>query len=57
MLIKDRLVADGGWIERRGVTVFNLSKPPSIQPGDASKAGRWVRSRKKGLPGKRRPYH
>ncbi len=42
MLIKDRLVADGGWIERRGVTVFNLYKPPSIEPGDASKAGRWV---------------
>ena len=42
MLIEDRLVADGGWIERRGVTVFNLYKPPSITPGDASKAGRRV---------------
>ena len=42
MLIEDRLVADGGWIERQGVTVFNLYKQPSIEPDDASKAGRWV---------------
>jgi hypothetical protein len=42
MLIKDRLVADGGWIEKRGVTVFNLYRPPSIKPGVASKASRWI---------------
>jgi hypothetical protein len=42
MLIEDRLVADGGWIARGGVTVFNLYKPPSIEPGEASKASRWV---------------
>ena len=42
MLIKDRLVADGGWIDRQGVTVFNLYRPPSIKPGVASKASRWI---------------
>ena len=41
MLIRDRLVADGGWIERNGVTCFNLYRPPTIQPGDPTKAGPW----------------
>jgi Family of unknown function (DUF5906) len=42
MLIRDRLVADGGWIERNGVTCFNLYRPPIIKPGDATKAGPWL---------------
>jgi hypothetical protein len=42
MLIADLLVADGGWIEKRGATVFNHYKPPSVKPGDASKASRWI---------------
>jgi hypothetical protein len=32
MLIKDRLISDGGWIERPGCTTFNLYLPPSIKP-------------------------
>jgi hypothetical protein len=32
MLIPDKLIADGGWIDRPGCTVFNLYKPPIIQP-------------------------
>jgi hypothetical protein len=32
MLIRDKLIADGGWIDRPGCTVFNLYKPPTIQP-------------------------
>ena len=32
MLIEDRLIADGGWIERPGCTVFNLYRPPAIVP-------------------------
>jgi hypothetical protein len=39
MLITDRLVADGGWIDHTGVTCFNLYRPPTIIPGDANKAG------------------
>jgi hypothetical protein len=42
MLIKDRLVVDGGWIERPDVTCFNHYRPPRIQAGDASKAGPWL---------------
>lgn len=31
-LIQDKLVADGGWINRPGCAVFNLYKPPVITP-------------------------
>ena len=36
MLVKDRLVSDGGWIGRPGWTVFNLYRPPTLvpHPGD-----------------------
>jgi hypothetical protein len=42
MLIRNRLIADGGWIERAGVTLLNLYKPPTTKHGDAREAGRWV---------------
>ena len=42
MLIRDRLVSEGGWIERRGCTTFNLYRPPSRHPGDPEHAGRWL---------------
>lgn len=32
MVIADRLIADGGWIERAGCTTFNLYRAPTIQP-------------------------
>src|SRR5262245_32591979 len=32
MLIKDQLIADGGWFERPGTAVFNLYRPPAIVP-------------------------
>jgi hypothetical protein len=41
-LVRDKLIGDGGWIERKGVTVFNLCRPPIIKPGDATKAGPWT---------------
>jgi hypothetical protein len=36
MLIKDRLVSDGGWIPRPGCRVFNQYRPPALvpHPGD-----------------------
>jgi hypothetical protein len=40
--IADRLIADGGWIERKGVSCFNLYKPPTIVLGDPKKARRWL---------------
>jgi len=43
MLIEDRLVSNGGWIKRDGVTCFNLYRPPLPLPnGDASKADAWI---------------
>jgi len=43
MLITGRLVSNGGWIEREGVTCFNLYRPPITLPGKPSKVVRWVR--------------
>jgi hypothetical protein len=41
-IIANRLVADGGWITRQGVTCLNLYRPPTLAPGDAGKAGPWL---------------
>jgi uncharacterized protein DUF5906 len=41
-VIRDRLISEGGWIERNRVATFNLYRPPTIQPGDATKAGPWL---------------
>src|SRR5262249_41096740 len=38
MLIANRLISEGGWIERNGVTCFNLYRQPTIKPGTAAKA-------------------
>ena len=42
MLIPGRLIAKGGWIERPGVTCFNLYLPPTIEPGNAAEADPWL---------------
>jgi hypothetical protein len=42
MIIQDRLIAQGGWIERAGVRCFNLYRPAAIQPGDAARASPWI---------------
>jgi hypothetical protein len=41
-IIRDRLVSAGGWIERVGVSCFNLYRPPDVQPGDAAEAELWL---------------
>jgi hypothetical protein len=41
-LIKDKLIAEGGWIPRSGVNCFNLYQPPVIKPGDPGNATRWI---------------
>jgi hypothetical protein len=41
-IIADRLVSDGGWIERTGVACFNLYRPPTIQRGDPNQANLWL---------------
>jgi hypothetical protein len=42
MLIENRLVVDGGWIEREGVTCFNLYRPPRIKLGNGAAAKPWL---------------
>jgi hypothetical protein len=42
MLIEDRLVADGGWIDRRGARTFNLYREPIVEPGDPDGAQKWL---------------
>lgn len=42
MLIKDRLIAEGGFIEHTGATVFNLYRAPTLAPGDPRQAARWL---------------
>ena len=41
MLIADRLVSEGGWIDRHGCTTFNLYRPPRVQHGDPKQARPW----------------
>jgi hypothetical protein len=43
MDISNRLVSHGGWIDRKGVSCFNLYRPPLIVPGNAAEAGPWLR--------------
>jgi Family of unknown function (DUF5906) len=42
MVIRDRLISEGGWIERKDVSVFNLYRPPTIELGNPTKADRWL---------------
>src|SRR5262249_12656254 len=41
-LIGDKLIVDGGWIERKDVTCLNLYRPPRLKLGDATEAGPWL---------------
>ena len=41
-IIRDRLVADGGWIARQGSRCLNLYRPPTIAHGDANAAETWI---------------
>jgi hypothetical protein len=49
-LIEGWLIDQGGWIERSGVRIFNLYRPPAPIPGDAAKAGPWREHVKKIYP-------
>jgi Primase C terminal 2 (PriCT-2)/Family of unknown function (DUF5906) len=51
MIVRDRLISEGGWISRKAVSCFNLYRPPTIKLGDASKAKPWVDLVRKVFPG------
>ncbi len=42
IVIQDKLVADGGWIERPGCRTFNLYRPPAPHVGNPNEAGPWL---------------
>ncbi len=42
MLVRDRLIDDGGWIQRDGVSCFNLYRAPTITRGNAKEAAPWL---------------
>ena len=42
MLIKGRLISEGGWIEHASSTVFNLYRGPTIEEGNADEARQWI---------------
>jgi hypothetical protein len=42
MLIHNRLVSNGGWIDRQGVICFNQYREPAVKSGDPTKAGPWL---------------
>lgn len=42
MVVRDRLVNNGGWIERMGCAVFNLYLPPQLEPGNPHAAQPWI---------------
>lgn len=43
MLIENRLLVDGGWLEKKGATALNVYRPATITPGDASKVEPWLK--------------
>jgi hypothetical protein len=57
MVVRDRLISDGGWIKRRRVSCFNLYRPPVLGRGDRRKAGRWLRHVLRVYPDKAEAWH
>jgi hypothetical protein len=50
MIVKDRLMFEGGWVEKEGMRCFNLYRPPNIKLGDPRKAAPWLRHVKRVYP-------
>jgi hypothetical protein len=42
LIIRDKLILDGGWIEHRGASVFNLYRAPEVHSGDPAQAAKWL---------------
>jgi hypothetical protein len=41
-IIENRLLYEGGWLDQAGVRCFNQYRAPTIIPGDARSADRWL---------------
>jgi hypothetical protein len=53
-IVEDRLTSHAGWIERKGVRVFNFYRPPAIALGDAGAARPWRRLVRRVFPAEHR---
>jgi hypothetical protein len=43
MVVRDKLILEGGWIDHHGATVFNLYRPPeNLRGGDHTSATKWL---------------
>jgi hypothetical protein len=42
MLIRDRYISEGGWVNRNKAICFNLYRPPMIVRGTATEADTWI---------------
>ncbi len=42
-IIKNKLISDGGWIEREKVSCLNLYRPPTTKIGSAAAAAPWLK--------------
>jgi hypothetical protein len=51
MIMRDRLISEGGWIPHRGNTCFNLYRPPQKPHGNPAKATEWLGHIAKIYPG------
>jgi hypothetical protein len=49
-LIQDRIISDGGWINRPGSDCYNQYRGPTIELGNAAEAGPWLEHTKTVFP-------
>lgn len=42
MVVEDRLLREGGWVDRTGSRTFNLYQSPIIEDGNPADATRWI---------------
>jgi hypothetical protein len=57
MIIADRLISEGGWIPHKGVSCFNLYRPPFVISGKAAKVDLWVNHIHKIYPNEAEAIH
>ena len=48
--IHNRIINDGGWVERKGVVTLNLYRGPTVKLGNAANAEPWVKHTHKVYP-------
>ncbi|WP_298691759.1 primase-helicase family protein [uncultured Sphingomonas sp.] len=41
MIVENRLISEGGWIERPGCSCFNQYRPPVVKPGNPNDVALW----------------